>query len=464
MTRQTKLCNRTTLVGLLLAILLVVACSRNDITTDPTCRLTFSVDTLQFDTVFTTLGSSTMRLKVYNPNKQAIRTDITLEGSEKSPFRLNIDGISGQSARGVKIAAEDSLYIFVEVTIDPQNSDLPVSVADSILFETNTNRQHVRLEAYGQDVFILRDETIQSQVWQGPKPYLIYGMLVVDTLETLQIGPGVHVYLHKSADIHIKGTLIAKGETERPVVFTGDRLEEMYRNIPGQWGSIRLSTVSRDNLLQHVEIRNGTNGLMLGNPMYTHTPALTLDAVVIMNMSYSGLMAFTSDINASNCLIANCGSYTAGLFCGGTGRFVQCTVANNYSPYIRRKPNAALTVSNSFNGMEGTIPSVISFRNSIVYGTMNEELSLGEATEFSFDHCLLRTLMNTGTSAFRNVIVNTDPLFVSPTESDFHLDETSPARDAGDTTIASKVPYDLDGNSRMSDHAPDLGAYEWVPE
>jgi hypothetical protein len=445
-------------------MLLIISCSRNDISADPAFRLAFSADTVQFDTVFTASGSATRRLMVYNPNRQPIRTSIALAGGNSSPFRLNIDGQAAAGAQDVEIAAEDSLYIFVEATIDPQNSDLPVVIGDSILFETNTNRQRVRLEAYGQDVHILRSETVGSTTWTGPKPYLVYGLLTVDTLETLRIGAGVRVYLHRDAGIHVKGSLVAAGTADRPVVFAGDRLEQMYRDIPGQWGSITFGTASRDNLLRHVEIRNGTNGLTFGNMRYGQTPAITLDAVAVTNMSNAGITVFAADVDAVNCLAANCGSHVIGLFGGGTSRFVYCTVANNYAPYIRRTSTAALTVSQTYANIEGKIPGNVFFGNSIIYGTMSDEIDADGAGACMFNRCLLRTAMNTDASGFANVLVNTDPMFVDPSGANFRLKGKSPARDAGDSGIAPLVAEDMDGNSRMVGPAPDMGACEWRPE
>ncbi|MDR1154449.1 MAG: hypothetical protein LBL04_07035 [Bacteroidales bacterium] len=444
-----------------LILFFTLSCSRNDITTDPSCRLGFSADTIRFDTVFTTLGSATHRLMVYNPNKQAIRTSIALAGGSNSPFRLHIDGLAAESAQDVKIAAMDSLYIFVEVTIDPQNSDLPVVTGDSILFETNANRQRVRLEAYGQDVYILRGETIGHTTWTGSRPYLVYGRLTVDTLKTLHIEAGVHVYLHQNADIHVKGSLVAEGTADQPIVFAGDRLEKMYRDIPGQWGSIIFGTASRDNRLHHAEIRNGTNGLIFGNPRYEQIPAITLDAVAVMNMSNAGITVFAADVDAVNCLAVNCGSHVIGLFGGGTSRFVYCTVAGNYSPYIRRTSTAALTVSQNYADIKGKIPGNVFFGNSIVYGTMSDEIDTDGADACLFDRCLLRTTMNTATSGFSGVLTNSSPVFAGATSGNFRLKEESPARDTGDSRIGASVTEDMDGNNRIYGPAPDMGAYEW---
>ena len=59
-------------------------------------NLTFSVDTIVFDTVFTTVGSTTKQFKIYNPSSKSIQIDeIELMGGDQSPFRLNVDGEKG---------------------------------------------------------------------------------------------------------------------------------------------------------------------------------------------------------------------------------------------------------------------------------------------------------------------------------------------------------------------------------
>ena len=88
--------------------------------TDPSVMLEFSADTIIFDTVFTTVGSTTEILKFYNRENQAIEvSSIYLAGGSASQFRINVDGISGTEFENIEIPAEDSLFIFVEVTVDP---------------------------------------------------------------------------------------------------------------------------------------------------------------------------------------------------------------------------------------------------------------------------------------------------------------------------------------------------------
>jgi hypothetical protein len=439
----------------------LTACSKYGLSSDPAFRLAFSVDTVRFDTVFTTYGSATHRLMVYNPNQQAVRTRISYPQSASTAFRLNVDGKPLAEACEVEIAGKDSMFVFVEVTVNPQNSELPVWVLDSVLFETNTNLQRVYLEAYGQDVWLYRNDTIQGRTWQGAKPFLIEGLLVIDTLQTLHIGEGVRIFLRQGANICIKGSLIAEGSAEQPIVFSGSRLESDYRYIPGQWGSLRFATASRDNLLRHVEIRDGTNGLLFGNPEAENTPFIRLDAVAVHDMSYSGLMAFASDIEATNVLVANCNYYTVGLFCGGTARFTHCTLANNYSSNIRRKGMSVLTVDTEYQGHTNALPAMANFYNSIIYGTMSEELFLGKNTACSFSYCMLKTELDAFHSSFADVFINKNPLFFSPEKENFRLNSHSPACNAGNPNFAATTPTDMDGNSRTADKAPDLGAWEY---
>jgi hypothetical protein len=445
----------------LLAVLFLLAavCCKNHLSADASMQLMFSADTLGFDTVFTAAGSATRRLMVYNTGKQTVRTRIVLPVAGASPFRFNVDGAAASGTCEAEIAGQDSLYIFVEVTVDPQNSDLPALVSDSVVFFTGDHRQRVRLEAYGQDVFVLRDTLIRSDTWQGDKPYLIRGRLTVDTLHVLTVGQGVHVYLDRGADIYVKGTLRAEGTVEKPAVFSGSRTEEAYRDVPAQWGSIILATASRNNVLRHVEIRNGVNGILAGSPAGGHVPHILLEAVSIRQMSHAGVMTFAADLDARNCLISNCGYYAAGLFCGGTARFAHCTVANSYSPYIRRRNIPAVTVNTLWQGYGAQTPAVAEWNNSIVYGTLGEELSMGEGVNYVFRHCLLRTRSDVSSPAFLHVLAGVDPLFAAPEKGNFRLGKNSPARNAGDPALATEAPEDMDGNDRSADPAPDMGAF-----
>src|SRR5690606_8734236 len=116
------------------------ACREDNFLSNADIDLRFETDSVLFDTVFTTVGTITKRFKVYNPTNQNIRIDeIYLGGrraSGNSNFRLNINGNPVNDAREVELLARDSLYIFVEATIDPNSTLTPFLVVDSVMFRS----------------------------------------------------------------------------------------------------------------------------------------------------------------------------------------------------------------------------------------------------------------------------------------------------------------------------------------
>ena len=116
--------------------------------------LSFSVDTLLFDTVFTTIGSITRYLKVYNNLSEDVNIDfISLSQGDNSAFKLNIDGEASHTVQNTLLRNGDSLYIFAEVTIDPNGLDTAFIETDAITFNYNNNIQNVNLVAWGRDAY-----------------------------------------------------------------------------------------------------------------------------------------------------------------------------------------------------------------------------------------------------------------------------------------------------------------------
>jgi len=70
------------------SIIIVASCKEPGITDDPNDTVTFEVDTLLFDTVFVTFGSTTKNFNVYNPHDRTIEiSSIMLTGGDESPYR-----------------------------------------------------------------------------------------------------------------------------------------------------------------------------------------------------------------------------------------------------------------------------------------------------------------------------------------------------------------------------------------
>lgn len=462
---------------LLLIVSIFIRCERDNLITDPNAKLSFSHDTILFDTVFTTIGSTTKQLKVYNRHNRDIEiASVYLAGGDQSNFRLNIDGLSFYHAENILIRESDSIFIFVEVTIDPVAQNNPLVVQDSIVFITNDNVQDIDLVAWGQDVYLINSEIIKTQTWTNDKPYLIYNSMLVDTLETLTINEGTRVYFHRNSTLYVSGTLIVSGTLEEPVTFQGDRLESMYEYIPGQWGGMYFINGSQNNKIDYAEIKNAVTGIHLGN-LYSEDapPTLELSNTIITHMNYAGVSSIGATISAYNCVVSDCGFYCAVLTTGGRYDFNHCTFANYWGYSNRITPNVMITNFYNLNDTALFTGELVNagFGNCIIYGDKMTEIGFdffeeGGDYNYKFDFCLLKVDISkldiSNSEYFNNIFVNTNPGFFSYNDFNFQLDTLSYAKDKGSIEIAVKFPLDILQKSRIEDVGPDLGAYERIEE
>ena len=108
------------------------------------------------------------------------------------------------------------------------------------------------------------------------------------------------------------------------------------------------------------------------------------------------------------------------------------------------------------------------FANCIIYGSMENEISADKvdvaAFNYQFRNCLLKikSTLYSDDPAFLGSIFNKDPMFLDVLKNDYSIDSLSPAKNVGDLNIATQFPTDLNGNSRLLDEGPDMGALEWI--
>jgi len=471
---------RNILIISLVSLAVFLSCQpQRTFTEDSDAQLSFTLDTLFFDTVFTTVGTVTKSFRVKNPHNQYIKIDdISLAGRNRSVFRINVDGEPGIRFSDIEIAPKDSMFIFVEATLDPNETDDILRIQDSIVFMTNGNQQDIDLVAWGQDVHIISEGWIDEDVnWINDKPYLIVDYLYVDSLSSLTIDPGVTVYMHYNALMYVDGTLEINGTLEEPVKFRGDRLEEFYDEIPGQWRFIYLSENSHNNIVENAEIIGGTMGFLISaSPESGLNPDLKISNTKINFMSSSGIYALNAVVSASNLVIGDCGGACASLIYGGAYDFTHCTFYNAWPSWYSNRQLPALFMADYFANIDEDGNLVIytggqyekaEFRNSIIYGNARMELVIDSYEDlpmnYFFDYCLTKILTDSldyeNDPGFSNIINNEDPKLDSIPVS-YSLDTLSPAMNAGLPEHAITVPFDFDGNNRLDDEAPDMGAFE----
>jgi hypothetical protein len=466
---------RKTIYFLIIVVLAgFFSCERFDLITDPDAKLRFSVDTVYFDTIFTTIGSTTRQLRIYNHYDQPLKiSSINLAGGQESVFRLNIDGLAENSARDIEIPPEDSIFIFVGVTLDPNNADSLLLIQDSIVFVTNGNVQDVNLVAWGQDVHLINGEIIGSETWTSEKPYLVFNSMLVDTNEILTIEEGAIVHFHRDSRLYVAGSIIINGTRDDPVTFQGDRLEQLFKDIPGQWDGLWLLPGSHDNRINYAVIKNGIIGIEADTLAGLNAPTLEISNSIIINMSAVGILGLGTTIKASNCVIGNCGQYALALLIGGSYEFYHCTIANYWGSFTTRS-NPAVALNNYYKDVNGNYQvrpvEKAFFGNCIIYGSRDSEFEIDSfphaILNYELDHCITRIdpekfNLNDQTR-FKTIFNNEDPKFVSYVDNDYQLDTLSSAKDRGLMDYALLYNLDILGTSRLDDDGPDIGAYERV--
>lgn len=454
------------------SLLVLSNCKKTQLLTDNSAKLAFSTDTVLFDTIFTTIGSTTKYFKIYNNNSgKLIISDIWLASGTQSQFRINVDGDAGVSFNEVEIEANDSLFVFVEVTVDPNNSNLPLVVEDSIMFLTNGNAQRVLLNAWGQDAYFHVKEVISlDETWNNDKPHVIYNYCAVDSAITLTIPAGTKVHGHNSATLLVyKGSLLVNGVIGNPVEFLQDRTADylLYPadSVSGQWRGIYFIE-PLESSIDFAEIKNAVIGIQIDTAGNGAT--VNLNSVKIDNSLFAGILTQGANVTAVNCLFGNSAQYSAVISIGGSVNFDHCTFGNYWSS----TRNSGLFAFSDYYESGSTIQhrpfTTANFTNSIIYGNNDNEFVLdtlprnsawsitGSASVFNFANCLIKTDTTIAdANFFSNCITNSDPLFVNPSGWDYHVPSNSPA--VGQA-FGSTSGNDLDGNARFGNT---IGCYEY---
>lgn len=445
----------------------------------------FSRDTLSFDTVFTTVGSATAKVLVYNRQSKAITINrLKLAGGSSSPFRINVDGYTNKEHlfESITIRAKDSMFIFVEVTVNPQQINNPVLLQDSIVITTPEGSKRMLLEAYGQNMRVLRSLTLRSDtLLDATLPYLIQGDLIVDSLATLTLAPGVQFYFHHNSNLMVYGNLKAEGSFEKPILMRGDRLDRIgfvtpvpYNLVAGQWGGVYLLNPRGIHVLKHVTINSGYVGIYFVNQNKHYKPSLEIQNCRIHNFLFYNLVAINGDMNVVNSAITNSGGYTVYLN-GGKHVFYHCTIANYFNNSEAQSVNRDKAPAFMMMELPRSFPMETIVYNSVIAGSAQNELSLASRFETDykadFSYSYIKRAKALELPFFSHVRWSSikDTLFTSIKENlpekiqfSFIPDSVSPLRGLANPEVAQRYPIDLNGRDRLADGAPDAGAYEWV--
>jgi hypothetical protein len=489
------------LLPLLAGLLMTSSCHKELFTNKG--AVSFSSDTLTFDTVFTTLGSVTKSFTVRNTQNRAITiSDIKLMGLSGSQFRILVDGQNGPEVKNKVIPAHDSIYIFVEVTIQPNNVNNPFVIFDQVQFVTNGITQHVVLEAMGQNAhYYFSYQVLRNTTFTFPtdKPNIIVNkngglpIFAVDTGATCTIPAGCKIFMGPGAVMTVDGTLNAMATSwADSTIFQYIRTD--YPGQPGLWLGITYSRIATINM-SHVIIDQSTFGIsdeyvldqiaqsqittsVLTSYASNPTPNVTLDKVIIRNTSSIAMSAIRTNLTATNCLFFSCGGGLVQLGMGGTYNINNCTFANIYSSYINSQ-NQVLSIIDyvplylGIGPQVGPYATTVNISNSIVGGNIstnngnNIYFLLGQQSSdhIAFNTCFLTTTADSITAyqSINNHCIDTlgDPntftpsIFHAPYSNNYMPDSGSLVFNAGNATTP-----DLYDNPRPGTNSS-IGAIQW---
>lgn len=154
-----------------------------------------------------------------------------------------------------------------------------------------------------------------------------------------------------------------------------------------------------------------------------------------------------------NCLVYNNvhtpGKWSAkpeeagGVYCGANGRVENCTIVSN---------SAVMTGGLRLEGNGVVMNSIVALNMSSTPGAENYS---NVGTTWSYTNCLTDPLISSGLGNIAG-----DPLFVNASASDYRLQRTSPARNAGKKQDWMEDATDLWGFPRIDHKVVDIGAYE----
>lgn len=499
--------NKHIWVGLFILISILFnlqSCKEDSVLNSSNVDFRMSIDTLVFDTVFTTKGSITKRVKVINnEDEKIVLSQVRIANNVNQEFKINVDGVFKPVVSGIEIYPKDSIFIFLEVTIDPNNTGSPMIIEDDLIAVSNDTERKVHLVAWGQDAhyyyketadtFLLTngDTALLSQVrissdltLSNDKPHVFYSNIVVRNGATLSIDPGTRIHLAHNASVFVhdggKLQINGSGFEDNRVIISGSRLDPDYKFRPGQWGVIRICQDAGESWIKNAEIKNGTIGCYLGGPFYTDlfnpnlTPKVDIENSIITNMNQYGVLLQSGEANISNSEISDCGELALFGYIGGKYKVEQSTIANYFSG--RSTVSMALTnhVTNDNGENNFEKPLEFTMTNSIVYGNYQTELVLdkkdGVGFDVNFNTSLLRIeegkdIDLEDASLFTDCIFNEDPEFIKTyddRQSNYQLDTLSAAQNKANQSFSGLYPLDLTGKSRLIDAQSDIGAYERV--
>ncbi len=426
--------------------------------------------TINFDSVLIQ-SSDTLNLKIINTGNT----------------RLNIDSIYIQDECFLSlldstywILPDDSMNL--PIVFCPQRTDS----FETILTIFNNDEDESALALNLTGIGVLKGE-FSGNLTKEYSPYFIYGDITIPFDSSLIIDSGCELYFDYGCNLMVdsNATVTCNGVIEDSIIFSSI--------IPnGYWAGIALFN-SNQNSFNFIKVENCSYGDFpprgKGHGIYAYNSELEIHNSKIENCAANfvgggAMHADSSDLFISNCtfynnrdgatygsilltrnnsevFFSNCKfienqSYIFSLFycyqsivsvekCLITGNQIYngFGIYNNKSTMIFNNNTITINDFNTYNAFYNSNSNIELVNNIFWDNNISEYFYTDTISLLNVSYNCMDSLFQ-GTGNF-----SSDPLFVSPTNKDFHLTSSSPCIDAGDPT------FPLDPDSTISD----IGAF-----
>lgn len=458
---------RQTLAPALAAILILsvtASCIEDEVDSSPSSQPEFSARLIEMGEFFT--GERTPRscLMVYNRHDKVMRlSNVSLRDAGSGVFRMNVDGMAGDTFSDVEIRPQDSIYVYIDALLPENGSPQPGEVRGYIDFLTNGVANTVEIKATGQDVRrVHATEITADERWDAEMPYQIYDSIVVRPGATLTLPRGAKLHFHDKAYMRVYGSLVTEGEPDALVELSGDRRGNVVGDIPfdlmaSQWTGLHFAPGSTGNRLSHTVVCNTSAGVLADEGT----------EVVMVNCRLRNSAGYALESRHATLTLAGCEVADASLgafrMTGGEVTANHCTFANYY---LFTAPMGAIVQIDHFDASSddgsGRPYLKADITNSILYGN-GTDFSAGDldGTEVTLRRCVLKS-NGSDDRNFVECLWGTDPMFATVREDyyfDYRLKGESPALTHADAALTSPLTArDLYGEPRLPSPRP--GAYQ----
>lgn len=457
------------IIALAACVSLFNSCEEDSYAWGPEYKLSYSADTLKFESLLTGQPTPTRTIVIHNNSGRKIMIHEFKLRSESNSFQVIVDGTDYSLKEFFEVADGDSLYVFVRANVSALADNKPLLLQDSLLINYSGNTDCIILSAVARNATVLRNHTIEHDtVWTKDQPFLVYDTLRIAEGAKLTIKAGTEIQFHNNAMMQVDGTLDIQGNASDMVLLSGDRFDRAvgtitYDQLSDQWGGIRFSATSTGNIIEGAQIQSSTTGIVIDSSDIDDSQwRLTLANSIVCTSHYGLVSAYNAKVKAYNTLLANGGLYNVKLD-GGEGQFDFCTLT---MPDARYRMYGTLYLK----GSEQSPLKNTTFNSCIINGTRTNEVTT-DGEEGTLDYTISNSIAfstsedtvhytnckkKTSNHGFKLVNI-TDKLY------DFHIDSLSEARNIGDPTLMKRpeLSTDLEGNPRTD--IPDAGAYTYIP-